>query len=393
VDDVVTGSSYDTMNRLASKQPGGVLRFQGSLNEAATVRVGGTPASVSPTNTFTGTATVGSGTTNVVVEATDPSGNTRTNTYQVNQTGASTSFSYDANGNLTGDATKTYEWDAANRLVAVKQGGSTLASFVYDGLGRRVQKVAAGVTRTYLYDGEDIVEERLSSGGTVKYVHGLGIDEPLAHQDGSGAVSYYLADHLGSIVQTTNTAKTVTLTRDYDPWGNLLQGASTAGYAFTGREWDSETGLYYYRARYYDPRVGFISEDPIGFGGGVNFSSYVNNNPVNRTDPLGLAASGGGCCNQDWLGCMAKCLATYDPLGPAGNAVLTAAGGTFWKSWIGQPTLLGSSPLTTVPSAAGGAAVRGVGRFFSPIWITYGNYLFFVEVRCAAACAGWACSY
>ena len=66
-------------------------------------------------------------------------------------------------------------------------------------------------------------------------------------------------------------------------------GASEPGYAFTGREWDPETGLYYYRARYYDPNAGrFISEDPIGFDGGVNFYSYVLNRPTRFVDPFGL---------------------------------------------------------------------------------------------------------
>jgi RHS repeat-associated protein len=105
-------------------------------------------------------------------------------------------------------------------------------------------------------------------------------------------VSYYLVDHLGSIVQTTNASGAVTLTREYDPWGNALQGSTSAGYAFTGREWDPETNLYYYRARYYDPKLGrFINEDPIGFAGGVNFYAYLGGDPIDRVDPWGLQAS------------------------------------------------------------------------------------------------------
>jgi RHS repeat-associated protein len=63
--------------------------------------------------------------------------------------------------------------------------------------------------------------------------------------------------------------------------------------AFTGREWDPEINLYYYRARYYDPKVGrFISEDPIGLTGGVNFYGYVGGQPTNAVDPFGLEALG-----------------------------------------------------------------------------------------------------
>jgi len=98
-------------------------------------------------------------------------------------------------------------------------------------------------------------------------------------------------DALGSVAKTTNSAGTVLTTRRYDAFGNLELGA-TSGYAFTGREWDSEVGLYYYRARYYDPKIGrFLSEDPIGFDGGINFYAYVGNDPTDLTDPLGLAPS------------------------------------------------------------------------------------------------------
>jgi RHS repeat-associated protein len=290
LDDAVTGATFNNRNQLTSRQPGGALLFRGTVNEPATVTVGGKPAPVASDNSFAGQAPVPSGASNVVVTATDPSGNTRTNTYQVSESGSATSYTYDANGNLTSDGTKTYEWDAENRLTRVTQGGSELARFVYDGKGRRAQKIAGGVTHSYVYDKTNIIEERLSSGQTYDYVQGPGIDRPLAQRDQAGVVTYYLADHLGSIVQTTNSAGTVTLTRDYDPWGNPIQGSSVGGYAFTGREWDPETSLYYYRARYYDPKIGrFISEDPIGFDeGDTNLYGYVRNSPSNLVDPSGL---------------------------------------------------------------------------------------------------------
>jgi RHS repeat-associated protein len=91
----------------------------------------------------------------------------------------------------------------------------------------------------------------------------------------------------------TDSTGNVVLMRQYDAWGNLEAGATEPGYAFTAREWDPETGLYYYRARYYDPKVGrFISEDPIGFWGGVNFYAYVHGRPTVRVDPYGFAETG-----------------------------------------------------------------------------------------------------
>ena len=196
----------------------------------------------------------------------------------------------DANGNLTSDGTKTYFWNVLNQLVEVKQGTTTLATFEYDGAGRRTEKAAAGLTHAYVYDAEDIVEERLSGSttATIRYYHGAGVDEPLARKNGAGVVTYYLADHLGSIVQETEADGDVALEREYDPWGVLLQGASASGYAFTGREWDEDAGLTYFRSRYYDARSGrFTSEDAIGLAGGSNLFRYVESAPVRFGDPFG----------------------------------------------------------------------------------------------------------
>jgi RHS repeat-associated protein len=119
------------------------------------------------------------------------------------------------------------------------------------------------------------------------------IDEPLATQSG-GTISYYHADGLGSITSLTNSAGAVVATYTYDAFGNLT--ASTGSVAnplrYTAREFDAETGLYFYRARYYDPPTGrFLSQDPIGFSAGTNFYAYVSGNPISRRDPSG----------KDWL--------------------------------------------------------------------------------------------
>jgi len=90
-----------------------------------------------------------------------------------------------------------------------------------------------------------------------------------------------------------------TLGREYDAWGQLIQGGSTAGYGFQGREWDSEVSLYYFRARYYNPNTSkWAGEDPIGFAGGNNLSAFLNNNPTRLTDPFGLCGSEAGGPNN-----------------------------------------------------------------------------------------------
>ena len=193
-------------------------------------------------------------------------------------------------------------WDAENRLTEVRQGATTLASFSYDGLGRRAQKTAAGVTRGYVWDRLMLIEERIGASQLVRYVEGRGIDQHLARQDGVVA-SYYVADHLGSTVQETNSVGALSLERRYDPWGNLLSDASASGWAFTGREWDPETGLAYYRARYLDPTRGrFLSEDPSGPLGGPNRYAYVSGNPLIYRDPKGLWPIWGNWCGPDWTG-------------------------------------------------------------------------------------------
>lgn len=91
-------------------------------------------------------------------------------------------------------------------------------------------------------------------------------------------------------MQETNASGAVTLEREYDPWGVAIQGGATSGYSFTGREWDAEIGLSYYRARYYLRERGkFMSDDPAGLIDGPNRTPYALNAPTRYVDPTGLA--------------------------------------------------------------------------------------------------------
>lgn len=297
VDDAVTQGTFNTMNRLTTRQPGGALTFAGSTNETASVTVQGKPATTTGSNAFAGAAQVGSGTSTVVVVAKDPSGNAQTNNYQVSISGGTTNYSYDANGNLSqksdGTDTWTYDWYADNTLARVSKNSAEQARFVYDGHGRRYQKVVGATTTTYTYDAEDVLREATNTATSYGYVHGPGIDEPLGRKDESASVIYYHADHLGSILKTTNGGGSVATTRRYDPFGNLEEGAGEGGFAFTGRDWDSEIGFYHLRARYYDPKTGrFTSEDPIhrrreAVTPDVNLYRYVLNIPTRLVDPNG----------------------------------------------------------------------------------------------------------
>ncbi len=213
---------------------------------------------------------------------------------------ANFTYQYDNNGNMTrktakaGGAVTQYEYDAENKLVRVVSPGNT-ANYRYDGLGRRVEKeVIAGTTTVtrYVYDNEDILLELNGSNAiTARYTHGPGIDEPLIMEKG-GASFYYHADGLGSITELTNQSGSVAQRYTYSSFGKIesqLDPNFVQPYTFTSRELDAETELHHYRERQYSGPTGrFTSEDPLRFLGGINFYSYVGNNPVNKSDPFGL---------------------------------------------------------------------------------------------------------
>ncbi|GGA00897.1 RHS repeat-associated core domain-containing protein [Dyella caseinilytica] len=207
---------------------------------------------------------------------------------------------FDADGNLTGDGTNTYTWNARNQLTQVSQNGVAQLSYTYDALGRRTSKaVGSGTATQYLYDRFNAVQETQGSAINPILV-GLGIDERFARNDTTGR-TYFLSDALNSTIALTNSSGVIQNTYSYDPYGNTTQSGTgfTNPYQYTGREADT-AALYYYRARYYSPQLpGFISEDPITFGGGqLSFYAYVGGDPIMYRDPRGhelmLALIGAG---------------------------------------------------------------------------------------------------
>src|SRR3974390_2377206 len=203
---------------------------------------------------------------------------------------------FDANGNTTSKTdstgTTTYAWDFENRLTSITLPGSgRTVYFKYDPFGRRIYKSSPSSASIYAYDGDNIAEETNSTGTAVaRYAQGLNIDEPLAMLR-SGATSYYQADGLGSLTSLSNASGALASTYTYDSFGNLVasSGSLVNSFRYTGREFDTEPGLYYYRARYYDPALGrFTSEDMERFDAGPNFYPYVLNSPTNWVDPMGL---------------------------------------------------------------------------------------------------------
>jgi RHS repeat-associated protein len=200
-------------------------------------------------------------------------------------------FTYDGNGNMTGDGLNTYTWDARNQLASIA-GPSVVANFQYDAFGRRSGKTINTAATGFLYDSANVVQELSGGSPSANLLTGLGIDETFRRTDSTGAGNF-IADGLNSTLGLLDVNGAVLTQFTYEPFGKMTSsGAGSANSSqYTGRENDG-TGLYYYRARYYHPGLQrFISEDPLGFGGGdSNLYSYAGNSPTNFSDPRGEEA-------------------------------------------------------------------------------------------------------
>jgi RHS repeat-associated protein len=224
-------------------------------------------------------------------------------------------YAYDDEGNrisqtdrTTGDVTE-YTFDHRNRLLSVRvksAGGIILreSTYRYDALNRRIAKSVdpdgAGpqpAIPTYtVYDGQHAWADWAADGSvTMRYLFGDRTDEIIARWKPLAGTSWYLTDHLGTIHDIANSSGQIVNSITYDSFGRILSQTNPEDgdrFSYTGREFDFDTGLYYYRARYYDPEAGrFLSTDGSGFSAGdLNLYRYVENRPLSVTDPSGNTA-------------------------------------------------------------------------------------------------------
>ena len=215
----------------------------------------------------------------------------------------SVTYDYDDRGNLhqviDGSQTTTYSYDAADRLASLTLPDATAITYGYDADGRRIKQTVGSAITNYLWDeasayGDVVLETDGSGSRLASYV--LAGTQVVSQTRGS-ATSYFLQDGQGSTRALTNGAGAITDTYAYTAFGSLLdQAGNTAnGYLYTGQQFDSLTGLYDLRARYYNPALGrFLSQDtyPVNFDNPVELNRYVYtaSNPINLTDPTGYAA-------------------------------------------------------------------------------------------------------
>jgi len=231
--------------------------------------------------------------------------NDSTHEHAVTHLGGVQKYWYDANGNqvtrMVGSDTYDLTYDAENRLVEVKKNNNSIAIFVYDGDGNRVKSTLSSVTTAFIGSHTEWV---VSSGSLTRYFYAGSTRVAMRKNN---TVYYLLGDHLGSTSVTTDQNGQNLGSQYYLPWGEVRysNGTLQTKYTYTGQYSNvSDFGLMYYKARWYDPYLNRWTQPDIIIPNATNPQSwdrysYVNNNPVNYSDPSGHRA----CESRDGFEC------------------------------------------------------------------------------------------
>lgn len=209
-----------------------------------------------------------------------------------------TAYTYSSDGNLTNDGNLKFEYNTERMLTRVRNAGTNaiISDYLYDPVLRQRQKNVGGVKTNYYYSGWQRLADYDGTTNTLqqRYVYGADLDEVLIQISSGGTKTYFHGNNQGSIIAISNAAGAIVSTNKYSPYGESSPlTASSHGYC--GQRYDAETGLYYFKMRYYSPRLGrFLQPDPAGYADGLNLYAYVGNSPLQAVDPMGLATQNGG---------------------------------------------------------------------------------------------------
>lgn len=322
---VMTPYSHDSSNRITAIG-GGVsakpMTVRGTTSEPAKVKAKTTAsgstwknARMLDGNRFEADLDLSSGSNSIQLEARDASNNISSYTFSLGVTAvpSATPITYDAAGNLLSDGTYTYEWDSQSRLRKINSNGFyKVTEFKYNALGQRSEIIETinnlATHYYYLYDGTHLLDRRVSGTSTNAAPSDRRYFSQGEQRKNGGAWDslYYTRDHLGSIREVVKSDGTLQARYDYDAYGKRSARYVASTYpggcdlGFTGHitlapgstSTQPEIVLTFFRA--YSPDLGrWLSADPIGEAGGINLYGYVEGNPVNAIDPLGLQVAGG----------------------------------------------------------------------------------------------------